>query len=171
MSVTDPSLLCSDDQVRRVVRAAYDLIAHRYVVARHQIGAAILDADGVIHTGLHLDAMVGRAAVCAEAVALGVARMATTAPLLLVAAVRHPKPEEDHPARLVPPCGLCRELLADHAADLRVVLPSPHEAAPQLYRLAELLPHKYRGTKWDTPPPIPPASNCPEGDLRGLPHA
>ncbi|MGW5689219.1 dCTP deaminase [Nonomuraea sp. NPDC003754] len=86
----DPSLECADPASRRVVAAAFALIASRYVLARHQIGAAILDADGRLHLGLHLDAMVGRAAVCAEAVALGTARMATSAPLILVAAVRHP---------------------------------------------------------------------------------
>ncbi|MER5648694.1 cytidine deaminase [Streptosporangium sp. NPDC002524] len=142
----DPSTDCTDPTSRRVVATAFALISSRYVLARHQIGAAILDREGGLHLGLHVDAMVGRAAVCAEAVALGVARMATSAPLVLVAAVRHPKPDERTPARLVPPCGLCRELLLDHAPDLAAVIGGP--LGPRTAALAELLPHKYVGTKW-----------------------
>ncbi|PZG45877.1 cytidine deaminase [Spongiactinospora gelatinilytica] len=136
------------------------------MLARHQIGAAILDAHGTIHLGLHLDAMVGRAAVCAEAVALGVARMSTAAPLILAAAVRHPKPDERTPPRLVPPCGLCRELLLDHAPDLAVVIGAPE--GPRITALSHLLPHKYIGTKWAVPQPSSPAR---EGGCHGLPHA
>ncbi|MFI6324804.1 hypothetical protein ACIBG8_45275 [Nonomuraea sp. NPDC050556] len=130
----------------RLMAAALDLITSRYRLARHQIGAALLDADGDIHVGLHLDAMVGRAAVCAEAVALGVARMATNAPIVLAAAVRHPKPDEIGPARLVPPCGLCRELLLDHAPGISVLVADA--PGPRAVPLADLLPHKYIGTKW-----------------------
>ncbi|MEW9532850.1 methyltransferase domain-containing protein [Microbispora sp. NPDC049125] len=147
----DPSGTCQDEVSRRLVGAAYELIARRYLLARHQIGAAILDADGGVHLGLHLDAMVGRAAICAEAVALGTARMATHTALVAVAAVRFPKPTEDGPARIVPPCGLCRELLLDHAPDLSVVLTG------RCVALADLLPDKYVGTKWPTT-----ASDCPE---------
>ncbi|WP_436758707.1 hypothetical protein [Streptosporangium sp. V21-05] len=153
----DPSGACQDEVGRRLVAAAHELIAERYVLARHQIGAALLDTDGTVHLGLHLDAMVGRAAICAEAVALGVARMATRAPLVAVAAVRFPKPSEDGPARIVPPCGLCRELLLDHEPGLSVVvsIKGVGTCAP----LAELLPHKYVGTKWSTGPvPSPPSS-------------
>lgn len=146
----DPSGTCQDETGRLLVSAAYELIATRYVLARHQIGAAILDADGGIHLGLHLDAMVGRAAICAEAVALGTARMATRAALVAVAAVRYPKPTEEGPARIVPPCGLCRELLLDHAPDLTTVVPVA--GAGTSIPLASLLPHKYVGTKWPTHP-------------------
>ncbi|MEV0830197.1 hypothetical protein [Nonomuraea rubra] len=140
------ALTCDDGQGSQLISAAWKLIAARYIVERHQIGAAVLDRDGGVHVGLHLDAMVGRAAVCAEAVALGVARMATNAPLVMVAAVRHPKPSETAPARLVPPCGLCRELLLDHAPDMTVVVPGPRGGS--VMPLAHLLPHKYVGSKW-----------------------
>jgi cytidine deaminase len=140
---------CPDELSRRLVTWACELIAARYVLERHQIAAAILDADGGIHLGLHLDAMVGRAAICAEAVALGTARMATGASLVMVASVRHPKPSEATPTRLVPPCGLCRELLLDHAPDMTVVVPGPH--GPENMPLARLLPRKYVGSKWAIP--------------------
>lgn len=144
--VGDPASDCGDPAARALVAAAFAAIRDRYVPDRHQIAAAILDADGRIHLGLHCDAMVGRAAVCAEAGALSAARLATDAPLLAVAAVRYPKPAEHGGVRIVPPCGLCRELLLDHAPVLQAVIADGAKAA--LAPMAGLLPHKYVGTKW-----------------------
>ncbi|MFE1558865.1 hypothetical protein ACFW6V_28275 [Streptomyces sp. NPDC058734] len=146
--VPNPASGYTDPIVRDLVAAAFETIRDRYVLARHQIAAAVLDADGRVHLGLHVDAMVGRAAVCAEAGALSAARLVTSASLLAVAAVRFPKPTEPPLARVVPPCGLCRELLLDHAPHISVVLPHPEDP---LIPLACLLPHKYVGTKWPAP--------------------
>ncbi|PZG09159.1 cytidine deaminase [Nonomuraea aridisoli] len=147
--VPNPAAGCGDPVIRSLAGAAFATIQDRYVQERHQIAAAILDDDGGIHLGLHVDAMVGRAAVCAEAGALSAARLSTHAPLAAVAAVRYPKPREPAQARLVPPCGLCRELLLDHAPGLLAVV---HDGtALVLTPMAELLPHKYVGTKWPTP--------------------
>ncbi|WP_331765310.1 hypothetical protein OG747_52640 (plasmid) [Streptomyces sp. NBC_01384] len=145
-TVEDPSAGCPDPAVRALVAAAFTAISSRYVLARHQIAAAVLDADGGMHLGLHLDAMVGRASVCAEAGALSAARLATGAELVAVAAVRYPKATEEATARVVPPCGLCRELLLDHAPGLRAVVHD--ETQLVLTPLSGLLPHKYVGTKW-----------------------
>jgi cytidine deaminase len=136
----------TDPVARGLIEAAFEAISRRYIPDRHQIAAAVLDAEGGIHIGLHLDAMVGRAAVCAEAGALSAARLVTDAELVAVAAVRYPKPIEPPRARLVPPCGLCRELLLDHAPALRVAVHDGPETG--LAPLAGLLPHKYVGTKW-----------------------
>ncbi|MFI1204849.1 hypothetical protein ACH4VR_36390 [Streptomyces sp. NPDC020883] len=125
------------------------MIKERYMLARHQIAAAILDANGNVHVGLHLDAMVGRAAVCAEASALSVARLATDAELVAVAAVRYPKPTELPVARVVPPCGLCRELLCDHAPQLEAAV--ARDGGVELIAMPLLLPDKYVGTKWTVP--------------------
>ncbi|MDT0266105.1 cytidine deaminase [Streptomyces sp. DSM 44915] len=136
--------------VRALVRHAERTITPRYVEGRHQIGAVVLSGDGRLFTGVHLEAMVGRASICAEAVALGQACLAGATDLRAVVAVRHPKPSEDHDeVRLVPPCGLCRELLLDYGAEIEVVVDSG--GTPVLRPLAGLLPHKYRGTKWAVP--------------------
>ncbi|MEU2514501.1 hypothetical protein [Streptomyces syringium] len=149
-AVEDPSAQCADATARLLIAAAFTAIRDRYVEARHQIAAAIIDADRRIHLGLHVDAMVGRAAVCAEAGALSAARLATSAPLIALAAVRYPKPTETCGARIVPPCGLCRELLLDHAPELRAAIYDG--ARVGLTPLAGLLPHKYVGTKWPAEP-------------------
>ncbi|WP_326681621.1 cytidine deaminase [Streptomyces sp. NBC_01237] len=148
--VTDPAAGVSDRRAAALVTVAFDTISRRYVEDRHQIAAALLDADGGVHVGLHLDAMVGRAAVCAEAGALSAVRLVTGAPLLMIAAVRYPKPSESGGARIVPPCGLCRELLLDHGPGLHVPVPA-HGGTVRLVALSQLLPAKYVGTKWPAP--------------------
>lgn len=146
-----PSAGYADSLTRDLVIAAFNVIKGRYAEGHHQIGAAILDSDGTFHPGIHIEAMVGRASVCAEAVALGVARLAGSASLVAVAAVRYPKPHEYGPARIVPPCGLCRELLLDYAADLAAVVTT--NGVAHLIPLSDLLPHKYVGTKWGVSEP------------------
>ena len=136
-----------------LVGRARATISSRYRENVHQIGAAILAADGRVHTGIHMEAMVGRASICAEAVALGAARAAGASGIVAVAAVRHPKPSEtDRRIRLVPPCGLCRELLLDYGDDLLAVVESA-DGRLVLSPLGALLPHKYIGTKWGTGSP------------------
>ncbi|WP_331772913.1 methyltransferase domain-containing protein (plasmid) [Embleya sp. NBC_00888] len=130
----------------QLAAAAAALIAAHYVVERHQIGAVLVDADGRHHHGLHVEATIGRASLCAEPVALANAVLAGAPPAVLIAAVRHPKPTETGGPRLVPPCGLCREILLDHAPDIHVVLAGSD--GPTAVPLADLLPHKYVGTKW-----------------------
>jgi cytidine deaminase len=57
----------------------------------------------------------------------------------LVAAVRHPRPDEAGAPMLVAPCGLCRELLLDYAPEADVLLPGQGRVA-----LRMLLPSPYR---------------------------
>ncbi len=101
------------------------------------------DREGHIYTGLHLGATVGRLSVCAEAVALGRALLEGKGGIAVVVAVRHPKPDEAcTEPEVVPPCGACREMFADHAPDALVILPGPEG----LVRLpaALLLPLPYQ---------------------------
>src|SRR3954466_9026037 len=101
---------------RALVDAATELITTRYLENRHHIAAAARGKSGKIYTGLHLDTYVGRASVCAEAVAVGQAMAAGETGTEAIVSVRHPRPREQHrEAQLVSPCGICRELLNDFA--------------------------------------------------------
>ncbi|MBV6701379.1 hypothetical protein [Kitasatospora aureofaciens] len=148
----NPATACPDPQAARLVATAYDTIRRRYVEGRHQIGAAIIAADGKVYLGIHVEAMVGRFSVCAEMAALAAARLCTNQPLLAVAAVRYPKPSEAGGARIVSPCGGCREVLLDHAPQIQAVVPQGEQGvfAP----LHTILPIKYVGTKWGAQLPI-----------------
>ena len=123
---------------RTLILAAEEAVRLRYRYGRHSVGAALRGASGRTYVAVNLDATVGRAAICAEAVALGEAVMAGDA-VDLVVAVRHPRPDEEGGPAVVSPCGLCRELLLDYAPDARVLLPDRGAV-----KLRELLPSPYR---------------------------
>lgn len=133
-----------------LVEAATRAIEARYKVGHHQIAAALRGGDGTVSLGVHLEASVGRASICAEAVALGGAVTAGLSDFETIVAVRHPAPTEaGGTIRVVPPCGLCRELLLDYAPDLHALLPAADGQVVRV-RLTDLLPEKYVGTKWRT---------------------
>lgn len=129
---------------RALVREATEAIRARYRYGRHTVGAALRGASGRIYAAVNLDATVGRAAVCAEAVAIGVAVMAGEASVEAVAAVwqhRRDKGGGEEPAKvsLVSPCGLCRELLLDYAPEVSVLMPGRGRVP-----ITALLPGPYR---------------------------
>jgi cytidine deaminase len=133
----------ASDGDRELIQAAIDLIDARYVENRHHISAAVRGKSGKIYTGLHLDTYVGRASVCAEAVAVGQAMAAGETGIDAIVSVRHPRPREQHrEPQLVSPCGICREMLNDFAPGAVVLLSGPEgtERRP----VESLLPDKYR---------------------------
>jgi len=146
--------LTRDDHA--LIDAARRLITERYIENRHHIAAAVRGGSGRIYTGLHLDTYVGRASVCAEAVALGQALTAGETSIEAIVSVRHPRPREQHrDCKVVSPCGICREMLTDFAAGCAVILAEPDTqagAAPESsggerlkqVAVASLLPEKYR---------------------------
>ena len=127
---------------RALVDVARALIRERYVENRHHIAAALRTKSGKIHTGLHLDTYVGRASVCAEAVAVGTAMAAGDRDIAAIVSVRHPRPRDaNQTIQVVSPCGICREMLTDFAPDCRIIVPKDGglvSVAPK-----ELLPNKY----------------------------
>ncbi|HET6158429.1 MAG TPA: cytidine deaminase [Dongiaceae bacterium] len=126
-----------------LIDAAKSLIEKRYTENRHHIASAVRGASGRVYTGLHLDTYVGRASVCAEAVALGQAMAGGETGIEAIVSVRHPRPREQHQdCKVVSPCGICREMLTDFARGGFVILLNgeAHVRVP----VEELLPAKYR---------------------------
>ena len=131
------------DADRALVDAAIELIKLRYLENRHHIAAAVRGKSGKIYSGIHLDTYVGRASVCAEAVALGQAMSAGEKEIDAIVSVRHPRPREQHrEPQLVSPCGICREMLNDFAPGAAVLL----DGGEGIHRrpVEALLPEKYR---------------------------
>jgi cytidine deaminase len=103
----------------------------------------VLVGSGKVYTGLHLDTYVGRASVCADAVALGQAMAAGEQAIQAIVSVRHPRPREQHQdCKVVSPCGICREMLTDFAPGASVIL--LRDSTPVRVPVEELLPAKYR---------------------------
>ncbi|MEE2945721.1 MAG: cytidine deaminase [Pseudomonadota bacterium] len=128
-----------DPKAQELIAAATDIITARYKPDWHVVGAALRLGDGTIVTGVHIDANVGRIAVCAEAIALGraVTEYGRT-DVTMIAAVRM---DDNLIAGLVTPCGMCREMLTDYAPQALVVLPT--ETGPAVVKAMDLLPNKY----------------------------
>lgn len=101
----------------------------------HHVASALRTTTGQVFEGIHLEASVGRIAVCAEAIALGSAALAGDTDIDLIVAV-------DRDGKVVSPCGMCREMLLDFAPAARVVIPSP--GGETVVSAESLLPSKYR---------------------------
>ncbi|WP_247729244.1 cytidine deaminase [Halovivax limisalsi] len=92
----------------------------------HIVTAGVRTTDGSVYEGVSLPASVGRASMCGEPVALGsaIADGHGHDEIETCAAVSYPMPSHDATeARIIPPCGSCRELLADYDEELRVIVP------------------------------------------------
>lgn len=125
-----------DDEL---IKAAMAAIASRYKPDWHVVGAALRLRSGELVTGIHLDASVGRIAVCAEAIALG--RAATehgSTEVESIVAVRHSRTGT---ISVVAPCGMCRELISDYAPHARVLVPDEQQEFV-VRPISELLPVK-----------------------------
>lgn len=128
---------------RGLIAEAKALIERRYLEDRHHIASAVRGTSGRVYTGLHLDTYVGRASVCAEAVALGQAMAAGETAIEAIVSVRHPRPREQHQdCKVVSPCGVCREMLTDFAPGAVVILARDGEL--ERVPVEDLLPAKYR---------------------------
>jgi cytidine deaminase len=114
-----------------LIAAARAIIALRHKPDVHEVGAALLTRSGRLFSAVHLEATVGRIAVCAEAIAIGMAAAAGDTDIVAIVAV-------DRSGRIVSPCGMCRELISDYSPECRVIL-----AENRIVPVLELLPDKY----------------------------
>lgn len=101
---------------RELLACAQAILGDHYVEGVHEVAAALRLADGGIVTGLHVEAGAGRASICAESAALSAAIIAGSAVVAIVGVLRRPVGTQ----HIIEPCGVCAELLIDHAADASV---------------------------------------------------
>ncbi len=105
------------------------------------VAAGVQTHDGSVYEGVSLPTAVGRASVCGEPVAIGsaIADGYSHDDIETCVAVAYPMPDHDeHETRVIPPCGTCREMLADYNEDMRVVVPVDGEN--RVARAIDLLP-------------------------------
>ncbi len=117
-----------------LINVARELIAARFKQGYHHIASALRTTSGRIYTGVHVEAYVGRIAVCAEAIALGAAATAGDTSIETIVAV-------NELGEVVSPCGMCRELISDYAPEACVVI--LRSGQPVKVPVMELLPEKY----------------------------
>ncbi len=135
-----PELIPLTPEDREVLQAAEQAIRSRFREGRHHVGAAIRCASGKVYAGIHLQAVVGEPATCAEVIAIGNAMLAGEDRVTTCVAIRHPKPhEKPQTFKVLPPCGSCRDLIADYGGrDAWVILEVEGELLKT--RIADLNP-------------------------------
>jgi cytidine deaminase len=128
------TVACAENDLE-LIETAHRLLAERYRDDRHEIGAALRTRNGLVFAAVNVDTELRRMAVCAEAVAIGMAAAAGDTNIEAIVAV-------NLEGRVVSPCGACREMIADYAPDARVMVPG--KAGPEEAPVSDLLPRRYR---------------------------
>ena len=128
MQNTDQQLVAQAIEVAGCAYAPY---------SRFQVGAVLVGKDGRIFTGCNVENVSFGLTICAErnAVFAAVAAGCRDFEKIIIAA------DTAEPA---PPCGACRQVLAEFAPDLEIVLAN-FRGQSETFRLSELLPRPCAG--------------------------
>jgi cytidine deaminase len=102
-----------------------------------KVGAALVSTDGRVFTGCNVENISYGLTMCAERVALGRAMAEGVHEFSAVAIVA----DTDKP---VSPCGACRQVLAEFAPDLRVIL-TTLDGKIEEFSLSQLFPRASTG--------------------------
>jgi cytidine deaminase len=122
-----------------LISEARKLANARYVEGRHHVFSVLRTKNGRHFCGVHIEAGIGRITVCAEAIAIGAAATAGDTQIEEIVAVTES-------GQIVPPCGMCRELISDYAPEARVILDL--RGIVESKCVQELLPWKYRSSDY-----------------------
>jgi cytidine deaminase len=126
----------------RLVDGARAARSHAYApYSRYRVGAALLTRDGSVYAGCNVENATYGATMCAERSA--VAAMISSgerAPVMCAVVSAGPRPAA--------PCGICRQVLAEFALDMKVLLLAEDGRgtiiARKTERLSSLLPRAFR---------------------------
>jgi cytidine deaminase len=129
----------TDHPDQEIIDAAREIMDERYVPGKHCIGAALRTKSGKVFVGVHVEAGCGRITVCAEAIAIGTAATNGDTDVAQIVAVTES-------GDIVPPCGMCRELISDYSPDACVILEI--DGHVRCVPVLDLLPQKYDGSKY-----------------------
>ena len=116
--------------------AALDARRNAFVpFSNFQVGAAVEDEAGRIHTGCNVENATYGLTICAERVAIFKAISEGIRKFRRVAIAA----DTD---RLTPPCGACRQILWEFCGDIEVILVNPL-GRTESFRLKELFPRGF----------------------------
>jgi cytidine deaminase len=119
-----------------LLSAALAAREHAHAPFSHfQVGAALEDAEGRIHTGCNIENATYGLTVCAERVAVfkAISEGARAFRRMAIAADTE---------TLTPPCGACRQILWEFCGDIELILVNPR-GKTETYRLKELFPKPF----------------------------
>ncbi len=123
----------------RLVALALDARGNAHAPFSHfQVGAALEDESGRVHTGCNIENASYGLTMCAERVAVfkAVSEGARRFRRIAIAT---------DAAALTPPCGACRQILWEFCGDIEVILAGPGGKIEQ-YQMKDLLPRPFDAT-------------------------
>ena len=126
----------SEETWQKLIAAATEVSEHAHApYSGFHVGAALLDTHGNIHRGCNIENATFGATVCAERNAIATAVAAGERDFEALCVIT----PADHP---VAPCGICRQVLAEFAEDMEILMITT-EGKRLNVSLAELLPHRF----------------------------
>lgn len=118
-----------------LVELAADARKNAYApYSRYRVGAALLTRSGRVYTGCNIENATFGATVCAERVAMWKALSEGEREFDMMAVVT---------SNGAMPCGLCRQVLAEFAPEMPLVIASL-DGSQQQVTVADLLPYHFR---------------------------
>ena len=118
------------------LEAALAVRANAFAPYSHfQVGAALEDADGRIHTGCNVENATYGLTICAERVAVFKAISEGIRKFRRIAI----SADTD---TLTPPCGACRQILWEFCGDIEIILVNPR-GKTETYQLKDLFPKPF----------------------------
>jgi cytidine deaminase len=124
-----------DNKNLLLLEEARKIMKLRYREGYHEVASALRTKSGKVFSAVHLEAYVGRIAVCAEAIAIGMAASAGDTDIDTIVAV-------NAKGNVVSPCGMCRELISDYSPDAKVMIPDRDSF--KIVEIMDLIPDKYQ---------------------------
>jgi cytidine deaminase len=119
-----------------LLSAALAVRAHAFApYSKFQVGAALEDSDGRIHTGCNVENATYGLTVCAERVAVFKAISEGVRKFRRIAI----SADTD---TLTPPCGACRQILWEFCGDIEIILVNPR-GKTETYQLKDLFPKPF----------------------------
>ena len=120
-----------------LLKRAWDVLDHSYSpYSRFKVGAALQTVSGEVFVGVNVECASFADCVCAERSAIGAAVSNGHQDFVAIAIVTQaPRP--------TPPCGGCRQLLAEFGLDIQVVYADKNDIRRR--RVRELLPDMFDG--------------------------
>jgi len=132
-AIPDPELLAAARAVRENAHAPY---------SRFKVGAAVRAASGAVYVGCNVENVAYPEGTCAEAGAIAAMVAAGETRLTAVAVIA------DSPTP-VPPCGGCRQKLAEFGAGATPVTLATTAGATRATTIAALLPGSFDASHMD----------------------
>ena len=125
-----------------LIEYAIDAMGRAYApYSGYKVGAALLAADGAIYQGCNIENASFSPTICAERTAFAKAVSEGQREFTAIAVCGG---RDGKIAGAFPPCGVCRQVLAEFCKEDFIIYVAGAEGSYASYTLEQLLPHSFR---------------------------